>query len=135
MFTSVQKHFGENFPKMLFVIELSVIVRKPQVVIVRALQYLNVNKSFVSRTIARYRDTGSVARRQGKGQKKTTTSAEIVRKVQKRLDRNTLRNGRKMVRKLNISQYSIRQIWKYELVVKPLKFQKVEDTYTAAERK
>ena len=28
---------------------------KPQVAVVRALQHLNVNKSFVSRTIARYR--------------------------------------------------------------------------------
>ena len=36
---------------------------KPQVAMVRALQHLNVNKS---RTIARYRDTGSVARRQRK---------------------------------------------------------------------
>ena len=69
MFTSVQKHFGENFPeKKLFVMEFkrdSVIslylAGKPQVAIVRALQHLNVNKSFVSRTIARYRDTGSVA--------------------------------------------------------------------------
>ena len=43
---------------------------KPHVAIVRAFQCINVNKSFVSRTIARYRDTGSVARRQGSGRKK-----------------------------------------------------------------
>ena len=43
---------------------------KPQVAIVRALQCINVNKSFVSQTIARYRDTRSVARHQGSGQKK-----------------------------------------------------------------
>ena len=34
---------------------------KPQAVIVRALQHLNVNKPFVSRTTALYGDTGSVA--------------------------------------------------------------------------
>ena len=34
---------------------------KPQVDIVRALPHLNVNKSLVSRNIARYRGTGSVA--------------------------------------------------------------------------
>ena len=34
---------------------------KPQVAIFRALQHLNVNKYFVACTIARYRDTGSVA--------------------------------------------------------------------------
>ena len=37
---------------------------KPQVAIVRAFQHLNVNKSFVSRTIARYRDAGSCQRGQ-----------------------------------------------------------------------
>ena len=36
------------------------LARNPQVAIVRALQCINVNKSFVSRTIARYCDTGSV---------------------------------------------------------------------------
>ena len=34
---------------------------KPQVAIVRALQHLNVNKSFDSCTISCYRDTSSVA--------------------------------------------------------------------------
>ena len=39
---------------------------KPQVAIVRALQHVNVNKSFVSLTIARYRDTDSNASRSKK---------------------------------------------------------------------
>ena len=43
---------------------------KPQVAIVRALQQLNKNKSFVSRTIARYRGTVRVAPRQKSGRKK-----------------------------------------------------------------
>lgn len=107
---------------------------KPQVAIVRALQHLKVNKSFVSRTIARYRDTGSVARRQGSGRKKTATSAEMVRKVKKRIERNPRRSGRKMARELNISQYAIRQILKNELGLKPLKFQKVQDL-TDAQKK
>ena len=47
---------------------------KPQVTIVRALQCINVNKSFVSRTIARYRDASSVARRQGSGRKNSNIS-------------------------------------------------------------
>ena len=129
LFTSVQKHFGENFPEeKLFVMEFkrdSVIslylAGKPLVTIVRALQHLNVNKSFVSRIIARYSDTGSVGRRQESGRKKTATLAEMVRKVKKRLDQNPRRSGRKMARELNISQYSIRQILKNELGVKPLK--------------
>ena len=43
---------------------------QPQVAIVKALQHLNVNKSFMSR----YRDTGSVARRQGSGRKNSNIS-------------------------------------------------------------
>ena len=81
---------------------------KPQVAIVRALQHLNVNKYFVPR----YRDTGSVARHKGSGRKKTATSAEMVGKVKKRLNRNPHRIGRKKAHELNISQYSIRQIFK-----------------------
>ena len=43
---------------------------KPQAAIVRVLQHLNVNKSFIFRTIARYSDTGSVASRPKSGRKK-----------------------------------------------------------------
>ena len=65
------------------------------VAIITALQCINVNKSFVSRTMARYRDTGSVARCQGSGRKKTAT-AKMARKVKKQLDRNPHRSGRKI---------------------------------------
>ena len=43
---------------------------KPQVAIVRTRQCINVNRSFVYRTIPRYCDTGSVARHQGSERKK-----------------------------------------------------------------
>jgi inhibitor of nuclear factor kappa-B kinase subunit alpha len=107
---------------------------KSQKAIVRALEHLNVNQSFVSRTISRYRDTGSVTRRQGSGRKKTATAPEMVRKVKKRIDRNPRRSGRKMARELNISQGSMRNILKNELGLKPLKFQKVQDL-TDAQKK
>ena len=45
------------------------LAEKQQVAIVRALQCINVHKSFVSCSIARHRDTGSVARRQGSERK------------------------------------------------------------------
>ena len=100
---------------------------KPQVAIVRALQHLNVNKSFVSRTIARYRDTGSIAKRHGGGHKKSATSAEMVRKVKKRIERNPRRSGRKMAAELKISARSVQRILQNELKLKPLKFQKAHD--------
>ena len=77
LFTSLQNHFDLSLSeKKLFVIEFkraSVIALyfagKPQVAIVKALQHLNVNKSFVLCTTARYRDTGSVAGRPKSGRK------------------------------------------------------------------
>lgn len=107
---------------------------KTQVAIVRALQHLNVNKSFVSRTIARYRDTGSVASRPKSGRKKTVTTPEMIRKVKARFDRNPRRSGRKIARELNISRERIQHILKNELGLKPLKFQKVQEL-TDAQKK
>ena len=57
--------------------------------------------------------------------KKTATSAKMVGKVKKQLDQNPPRSGQKMERKLNISQYAIRQILSNELYYKTLKIQKV----------
>ena len=66
--------------------------------------------------------------------KETATSAEMVRKVKKRLDRNPRRSGQKMARELNLLQYAIQQILKNEVEVKPLKIQKVQDL-TDAQKK
>lgn len=51
----------------------------------------------------------------------------MIRKVQKRIERNPRRSGRKMARELNISQRSMQRILKDELGLKPLKFQKAQD--------
>lgn len=100
---------------------------KSQTAIVNQLKHLKVNRTFVYRTINRYNDTGSIAKRYGGGPKKTATSPEMVRKVKKRLERNPRRSGRQMAKELNISQDSIRRILKNELHVKPYKFQKAHD--------
>ena len=49
---------------------------QPQLAIVIALQHLNVNKYFVSCTIASQRDTGSIAWRPKSDQKKKVTITE-----------------------------------------------------------
>ena len=54
--------------------------RKSQMSIFRSLQHLNKNKPFISRTIARYRDTGSVASRP-KTERNLTLTIEMGRKV------------------------------------------------------
>ena len=61
----------------VFVLYLS---GKPQVAIIRTGHHLNVNKSFVSRTIARYHDTGSVALRPKSGRKKKGNNIRHDRK-------------------------------------------------------
>ena len=43
---------------------------KPQMAIVKALQYLNANKSFVPCTTARYHNTGIIASSSKSGRKK-----------------------------------------------------------------
>ena len=62
---------------------------KPQAVIVRAVQNLNVNKCFVSRTIARYWGTGNISSRPNRGRnkkKKTVTTPEMIRKLNGRFE-------------------------------------------------
>ena len=100
---------------------------KSQPAVVRELRHLKVNKMFVYRTINRYNDTGSIAKRYGGGRKKTATSPEMVRKVKARLKRNPRRSGNQMAKELKISQRSIRRIFQNELKVKPYKFQKAHD--------
>ena len=80
------------------------LVGKPKAAMVRALHNLNVNKSLISRTIARYRDTGSVAQCPKSGRKKTVTTPEMIRKLKARLDRNPSRSGKKIIRELNIRE-------------------------------
>ena len=96
---------------------------KPQVAVVRALQHLNVNKSFVSRTIACYRVTSSVASRSKSERKKRKIIPEMIRKVKTRFDRNPRRIGRKIARELNVTREQMQQIFKNLLELKPLKFQ------------
>ena len=86
-----------------------------------------MNKSFVSRTIARYCNTGSVALRVKSGRKKAVTTPEMIRKVKAKFVRNPRCSDRKVARKLNISRERTQQVLKNELKPKPLKFPKVQE--------
>ena len=107
---------------------------KPQMDIVTALQHLNVNKSFVSRTIARNRDTDRVASRPKSGRKRKATTPEMIRKVKTRFDRNPYSSDRKIALELNLSRKPMQHILKNMLGLKPLKFQKVQE-FTDAQNK
>ena len=100
---------------------------KPQIAIVKASQNLNVNKSLMSRTIARYRNAASITKRYAGGLKKTAASSEMVRKLKTQIEQNSRRSGRKMAPELKISARSVQQILQNELKLEPLKFQKAQD--------
>lgn len=107
---------------------------KSQPTIVRELRHLNVNKVFVYRTIIRYNDTGSIAKRNNGGARRTVTSPEMVRKVKKRIQRNPKQSAEKLARDLNVSASSVRRMLKIDLQLKPYKIQKVQDL-TPAQKK
>ena len=101
LFTNLQKRFDLwHSQKKLFLMEFkndSVIALyltgKPHVGD-RALQHLNVNKSVISRTIARYCDTGSVPLRPKNGwKKKTIRTPGIIWKVRAVLSWTYRENG------------------------------------------
>ena len=71
---------------------------------VRPLQHLNVKKSCVFRSIARYRDSGRVASRTKCGLNITVKTPEMIQKVKARFDRNLRHSGRKTAPELNISR-------------------------------
>lgn len=93
--------------------------------IVKDLQHLEINKMFVSRTIKRYNETGSVKKRYGGGRKKTATGPKKIHKVKLRIQRNPRQSARKMAKEMKLSDRSIRRILKNDLQTKPYKIQKV----------
>lgn len=107
---------------------------KSQPTIVRQLQHLDVNKVFVYRTIKRYNETGSIAKRNNGGPRRTATSPEMVRKLKKRIDRNPKQSANKLARDLKVSHRSVRRMLKIDLQLKPYKIQKVQDL-TPAQKK
>ena len=98
---------------------------KSNAAIVNELQHLKVNKMFVSRTIKRYNDTGSVKKRYGGGPKKTANNPDMIRKVKARIQRNPRQSANKIAKEMLISDRSVRRILKNHLHVKPYKIQKV----------
>lgn len=91
--------------------------------ITRELKRLNVNKVFVYRTIKRYEETGSIAKRHAGGHKKTATSSEIISMVRKRIEQNPNLSSRKMATEFNISARSMQRILKNKLGLEARKIQ------------
>lgn len=82
------------------------LTEKARVPTVRAFHDLNIKKLFISRIIARYSDTGSIAQRQGSRRKKSVKTPDMIRKVEKRIERNQ-RSSSKKKKKMDSKQWSI----------------------------
>lgn len=100
---------------------------KPQLAVVPELKHLKVKKVFVYRTITCNNGTGSIAKRQGSGHKKTVTAREMVQKEERWLERNARRSANQIAKELKISDRSVCRILKNELKIKLHKVQKAHD--------
>lgn len=93
--------------------------------IVRQLEHLQVNRMFVHRTINRYNDTGSTAKRHGGGHKRTATSREMIDKAKALIVENPNLSARKIAAKLNISTERTQRILKDHLGLRAQKNQEI----------
>lgn len=100
---------------------------KSQRKIVSELKQLEVNKMFVHRTIKRYKETGSIAKRFGGGRKKAATTKEEIQKIRHRLQTDPNCSARRISAELGLSRQRVQDILKNELGLTAQKFQKIKD--------
>lgn len=108
--------------------------KKSQIAIVRELKHLKINKSFVSRTIKRWNETGSVNDRPRSGRPKSATTKSTVKKVRERIRRNPRRSANQMAKEMEVSTGSMNSLLKKNLGLKAYKRQKVHEL-TAKQKK
>lgn len=99
---------------------------KSQRKIVSELKKLKLNILFVHRTIKRYNETGSIAKRYGGG-RKTATTEEMIEKVRARLQQDPNCSARRISAELGISRQRVQNILKNELGLTAQKFQEIKD--------
>lgn len=99
---------------------------KSNAIIVRELQHQNVNRKFVCRTINRYRDTGSIAKRNNGGPTRTATSSDMIQKVKDHIEQDPKKSARQIAKELHVSDTSVRRILSKELQLKSYKAQEVQ---------
>ena len=87
---------------------------------------LKSNNMFVSRTISRFTDTGSIQDRPRPGRKRTVRTSTLRKNVQLRIRRNPARSMRKTAKEINIVRESMRLLVRKELEMTPYKYQKVQ---------
>lgn len=105
-----------------------------QVDIFRRFKDDGVSRQFISYTIKRWREIGSIADRSRSGRPRTARIPNAVRKVRDRIRRNRRRSQRKLATALGTSRSTIRRILGSDLGCKPYKRRKVHGL-SAAQKK
>lgn len=85
------------------------------------LSHLKINKMLVSRTIKRYKETGSGIPAKSKGLPRSKRTPEAIKVVRERIRRNPARSARQMARSLNMHHKTMQQIIKEDLGLHPFK--------------
>uniref|UniRef100_A0A914EJC5 Uncharacterized protein n=1 Tax=Acrobeloides nanus TaxID=290746 RepID=A0A914EJC5_9BILA len=101
-------------------------------------QLLDVSKSSVGRHIKRYDETGNHEDRKGRGRKKTARSRKNIERAKGMIQRNStskVNSGRKLGKKLGMSDRSSRRILHEDLGLKAFKFQKRQKLTEEANKK
>jgi transposase len=86
---------------------------------------LQISKQSVSRAIIRYQELDSLSDRPRSGRPLSATTGRIKSIIRSKIRRNPRRSMRKMAQEVGVSEWSIRNIVKNKLKLKPYKIQPV----------
>src|SRR5690348_2744990 len=86
--------------------------------ILRRFQNDGVSRQFISYTIKRWRETGSIADKPRSGRPRTASTRNTVRKIRFRIRRNPRRSQRKLAAALGTSHSTVRRIIRNDLGLK-----------------
>lgn len=95
---------------------------------------LGVSRQLVSKTIKRFKETGSLTDRPRSGRPKTATTPANVKSIRNQIDYDPKRSARKMAKKLGIGATSVRRILKNKLNRKPFKLRHVQSLTDVSKR-
>lgn len=86
---------------------------------------LKISRQSVSRTLGRFHELGNLEDRPRSGRPATVNSSRTRNILRNKIRRNPKRSMRKMAKELGVSEWSIRNIVKHHLHLKPYKLQRV----------
>lgn len=93
--------------------------------IFRKLKHLDINVRFISRTIERFKKTGSSRIRPKPGRKPSVRVKKIIKNVRERIRRNPAQSASKLAKVMKISRRTMSRILRHDLGLKAYKKQKI----------